>query len=470
MVDSLFLLLPLIFLSGMTLALLMMGAFGSDYASVRNMGLFSLLVVGATYLVARAPSGSEYGFDGLFIRDGLSDYAAILILVGLGFALLLSDSWLRLESLVRYEYTVLVLFSGIGMLLLVSASNLMTLYLAMELQSLPLYVLAAWRTRDLLSNEAGLKYFVLGSLSSGIMLFGMSLVYGFTGTLAFSELSFEVGGAVVGMTLVMIGLGFKLSASPFHMWTPDVYEGSPTPVTALFAMVPKVAALVVLARLYVLDSSSVASLQSVLWFLAFLSMVWGAFAALGQTRIKRLLAYSAIGNIGYALMGLASGTALGLESALVYITIYLVTMAGVFAIILSMRRDGRALESLDDLRGFSEHHPVVALLLAVLMFSAAGIPPFAGFFAKVYVFRAALDSGLVLLAVSGAITAVVAAFYYLRIIRLMYFDKGSSAHDRPLSPALSFVMFLSAALVAGFLLSPSGLVSMARLAALSVFS
>lgn len=469
MIDSLYLLLPLIFMSGMTLALLLMGSFGSDYGGIRNMALFSLLVVGATYMVARPPTGAEFGFGGLFMRDGLSDFSAILILVGLAFALLLSDSWLRRETLLRREFPVLVLFSGIGMLLMVSSSNLMTLYLAMELQSLPLYVLAAWRTRDLLSNEAGLKYFVLGSLASGIMLFGMSLVYGFSGTLAFTDLTLDNAGTVAGMTLVMIGLGFKLSASPFHMWTPDVYEGAPTPVTALFSMVPKVAALVALARLYVLDAASVEMLQSVLWFLAFLSMVWGAFAALGQSQIKRLLAYSAIGNIGYALMGLASGTALGLESALVYITIYLVTMAGVFAIVLSMRRDGQPLEALDDLRGFSEHHPVVALLLAVLMFSAAGIPPFAGFFAKVYVFRAALDAGLIFLAVFGAITAVVAAFYYLRIVRLMYFDEGSGAHDRPLSPTLSFVMFLAAALVTGFLLSPSGLVTVARLAALSVF-
>ena len=483
MADSLFLLLPVLFMSGLAMALLLVGAFGGSYREVRGMTLFGLLLVAVTYLIARPVGGAEAGFGGLFLRDPLSDYAAILLLAGLGLAVLLADPWLRAESAVRIEFPVLLLFAGTGMLLLVSASNFMTLYIALEMQSLALYVLAAYRTDNLLSSEAGLKYFILGSLASGILLFGASLVYGFTGTLDFATLA-EVlrggadgaggapaAGAIVGLTLVVIGLGFKLSASPFHMWTPDVYEGAPTPVTALFAMVPKIAAVVPLARLVLGDGTPAAELglQSVLWFLAVLSMIWGALAALGQSRIKRLLAYSAIGNIGYALMGLAAGTALGLEAVLVYLTVYLVSMAGVFAVVLSMRQDGQALETLDDLKGFSAHHPVVALVLAVLMFSVAGIPPFAGFFAKLYVFRAALDAGMVGLAVIGALTAVVAAFYYLRIVRLMYFDAGGTAHDRPLAPSLALVMFVSAVLVTAFLLAPSGLVVFARAAALSLF-
>ena len=343
MADSLFLLLPVLFMSGLAMALLLVGAFGGSYREVRGMTLFGLLLVAVTYLIARPVGGAEAGFGGLFLRDPLSDYAAILLLAGLGLAVLLADPWLRAESAVRIEFPVLLLFAGTGMLLLVSASNLMTLYIALEMQSLALYVLAAYRTDDLLSSEAGLKYFILGSLASGILLFGASLVYGFTGTLDFATLA-EVlrggadgaggapaAGAIVGLTLVVIGLGFKLSASPFHMWTPDVYEGAPTPVTALFAMVPKIAAVVPLARLVLGDGTPAAELglQSVLWFLAVLSMIWGALAALGQSRIKRLLAYSAIGNIGYALMGLAAGTALGLEAVLVYLTVYLVSMAGV---------------------------------------------------------------------------------------------------------------------------------------------
>lgn len=482
MTEFLFLLAPFIVMTVATLFILTAGAFGSNFRTVQLLSIGTLVLTGFAFAFL-SPETSTLGFNGLLIRDSLSLFAAFVILAGLLFSLLLAAPWLREEGLERYEFQVLLLLSGVGMLLLVSAANLMLLYVALELQSLALYVLAAFRTRDIASGEAGLKYFLLGSLASGILLFGISLTYGFSGTLGFAPLAQLLAdskasgtpislGLIVGLTLVVIGLAFKLSAAPFHMWTPDVYEGAPTPVSAALAMAPKVAVFIPLARLMLAEDAVALSLglNQVLWILAALSMLWGSFAALPQTQIKRLLAYSAIGNAGYALMGVVAGTRFGLEALLVYMVIYLVSIAGVFACVISMRRDGQALESLDDLKGFAQHHPIVAMILAALMFSVAGVPPLAGFFGKLYVFRAALESGYIVLALIGALTSIVAAFYYLRLIRLMYFEEAEAlANDRPIAPGVNFVMFLSSSLIVGFLLAPGSLVAAARLASLALF-
>ena len=480
---GLYLLQPTLFLAGAAMLLLVVGAFSNGRRDLRLPALLSLLVAFLLQVLSAEFTVPVLGFDGLIVRDGLSDYGAGLLLLGLFVSLLLADPWFRREGILRFEWYPLVLLSGVGMLLLVSAHNFMTLYIGLELQSLALYVLATFHIRDLSSGESGVKYFILGSLASGILLFGISLVYGFSGTLDFTVLAeslrsanatdgyTQTSGLIVGLTLVVIGLGFKLSAVPFHMWTPDVYEGAPTPVTALFAIVPKVAAVIILARLMLGEGAIVASLgvDKVLWALSFLSMIWGALAALGQTRIKRLLAYSAIGNAGYALMGVVAGTEDGLAALLVYMTIYLVTTAGVFAIVLSLRSDGQAVERLDDLKGFAQHHPMVAVLLGIFLFSLAGIPPLAGFFGKFYVFRAALESGEVILAITGALTSVVAAFYYLRLIRLMCFDSGSVPQERPLPAEYAAVMAVSGVLVLLFLLVPAAPVAFAQSAAASLF-
>ena len=476
---GLYLLQPTLFIAGAAMLLLVVGAFSNGKRDLRLPALMTLLVAFLLQILSAEFSTPVTGFGGLIIRDGLSDYGAALLLVGLFVSLLLADPWFRREGILRFEWYPLVLLSGVGMLLLVSAHNFMTLYIGLELQSLALYVLATFHIRDLSSAESGVKYFILGSLASGILLFGISLVYGFSGTLDFSVLAHAiegqeqsaVSGLIVGLTLVVIGLGFKLSAVPFHMWTPDVYEGAPTPVTALFAIVPKVAAVIILARLMLGEGAIISALgvDRVLWALSFLSMLWGALAALGQTHIKRLLAYSAIGNAGYALMGIVAGTEDGLAAMLVYMTIYLVTTAGVFAVVLSLRSDGQAIERLEDLKGFAQHHPLVAVLLGIFLFSLAGIPPLAGFFGKFYVFRAALESGEVILAITGALTSVVAAFYYLRLIRLMCFDSGSVPQERPIPAEYAGIMAVSGVLVLLFLLAPSAPVAFAQSAATSLF-
>ena len=476
---GLYLLQPTLFIAGAAMLLLVVGAFSNGKRDLRLPALMTLLVAFLLQILSAEFSTPVTGFGGLIIRDGLSDYGAALLLVGLFVSLLLADPWFRREGILRFEWYPLVLLSGVGMLLLVSAHNFMTLYIGLELQSLALYVLATFHIRDLSSAESGVKYFILGSLASGILLFGISLVYGFSGTLDLSVLAHAiegqeqsaVSGLIVGLTLVVIGLGFKLSAVPFHMWTPDVYEGAPTPVTALFAIVPKVAAVIILARLMLGEGAIISALgvDRVLWALSFLSMLWGALAALGQTHIKRLLAYSAIGNAGYALMGIVAGTEDGLAAMLVYMTIYLVTTAGVFAVVLSLRSDGQAIERLEDLKGFAQHHPLVAVLLGIFLFSLAGIPPLAGFFGKFYVFRAALESGEVILAITGALTSVVAAFYYLRLIRLMCFDSGSVPQERPIPAEYAGIMAVSGVLVLLFLLAPSAPVAFAQSAAASLF-
>ncbi len=376
----------------------------------------------------------------------------LLILGGSAASILLSFEYLKLKRMQRFEFPVLVLLAAVGMMMMVSASDLIALYLGLELQSLSLYVLAAIRRDDTRSSEAGLKYFVLGALSSGMLLYGASLLYGTTGATGFTEIAAAVAregagnlGLTVGLVFLLVGLAFKVSAVPFHMWTPDVYEGAPTPVTAFFAAAPKLAAMALLTRVVAGAFGGAADQwRQIIIFLSIASMLLGAFAAIGQTNIKRLMAYSSIGHVGYALVGLAAGGEQGLEGLLVYLAIYLVMTLGTFACILAMRRGDGMVEDISSLSGLAETNLPLAFVLAMLLFSLAGVPPLAGFFAKFYVFAAAVKAGLYPLAVIGVLASVVAAFYYLRIVKVMFFDAPAPAFHA-VEPYTRFVMVLAGA-------------------------
>ncbi|MEQ9349034.1 MAG: NADH-quinone oxidoreductase subunit NuoN, partial [Alphaproteobacteria bacterium] len=439
------------------------------------------MVVGAFVLAGIAVlglSGEGYHFRGLFRTDDFARFAKILILLGAGTVVLMGMDYAEDHGMARFELPILLLFSVLGMMIMVSANDLMTVYMGAELQALPLYVAAAIRRDTVRSTEAGLKYFVLGALSSGIMLYGMSLVYGFAGSTVFQSIGLgiiRVGelpiGALVGIVFVTAGLAFKVSAVPFHMWTPDVYEGAPTPLTAFFAVAPKMAAMALFLRVMIEPFGPAAvDWQQIIIAISALSMVLAAFAALAQSNIKRLMAYSSIGHMGYALIGLAAGTEQGVQGVLVYLSIYLVMNLGVFACILSMRQGGRMVESLSDLSGLSRTHPLMAAGLAVLMFAMAGIPPLAGFFSKLYVFLAAVDAGLYTLAVIGVLSSVVAAFYYLRIVKLRYFDEPVEALDRPVPSVLSGIIMVSALATAAFVFYPAPVVAAAGRAAATLIA
>lgn len=417
-------------------------------------------------------------FGGQFVMDGFAGVMKLVTLCGLIAALALSVPYWEREQAARFEYPVLVLFAGLGMMLMISANNLLSLYVGLELQSLSLYVLAAFRRESAFSAEAGLKYFVLGALSSGMLLFGASLIYGFAGGTGFEQIAAAVakGGAglspglAIGLVFVIAGLAFKISAAPFHMWTPDVYQGAPTAVTALFAIVPKVAAMALLIRLL---SGPFAGLESdwmpVLYFLSVASMVVGAFAAVAQRDIKRLMAYSSIGNMGYALVGLIAGGAAGVGSVMVYLVIYMAMTAGAFAVILRMRRGGLAVSEISDLSGLSRTAPALAWAMAILMFSMSGIPPMAGFFGKFMIFKAAIDAGYYGLAVIGVLTSVVAAFYYLRIIKVMFFDDAAEPFDSDPAFLRRAVLVVSIVFILGFIFAPGVFVNALGGAASTLF-
>jgi NADH-quinone oxidoreductase subunit N len=373
---------------------------------------------------------------------------------------------------------VLVLLSTTGMMVMISANDLIILYVGLELQNLALYVVAAFNRDSTRSSEAGLKYFVLGALSSGMLLYGASLIYGFTGTTSFSEIATLVSGGaspsagvLIGLVFVVVGLAFKVSAVPFHMWTPDVYEGAPTPVTAFFAVAPKIAAFALFIRFMIEPFGPLLSeWRQVIVFLSIASMVLGAVAAIAQESIKRLMAYSSIGHVGYALIGLATGTAAGIRGVLVYLAIYLFMTVGTWAVILCMRRNGRMLEGISDLAGLSRSQPGLALALAIFMFALSGVPPTAGFFGKLYVFLAAIDAKLAGLAVIGVVTSVVSAFYYLRVVKVMYFDEPVGAFDRPLTAELKGVLFVTAVVTLFFFILPGPIVGGAETAAAALFA
>ncbi|GAB0115006.1 NADH-quinone oxidoreductase subunit NuoN [Acidisoma sp. C75] len=462
---------PEIALSVFAMAILLAGAFTRATAAFQ---LASMLSLGALLLtvgfVVISPVG--HGYEGLFIADAFSRFCQILILAAAGLAIVLSlDFNMREEGMARFEFPVLILFATIGMMIMVGATNLMTLYLGLEMQSLALYVLAAFARDQLRSAEAGLKYFVLGSLASGLLLYGLSLTYGFSGTTDFVHIELALGsgapstGLVIGMVFVLVGLVFKIAAVPFHMWSPDVYEGAPTSVTALLGSAPKVAALALLIR--VMGGPFGHLMQDwrlLIEIIAIASLILGALAPLVQTNLKRLMAYSAIGHVGYALMGLAAGTAGGASATLIYLATYVFMTLGAFGVILAMRKDGRPVEKISDLAGLGQHDGALALAMTVFMLSMAGVPPFSGFFGKLYVFLAATGSGLWTLAVIGVITSVIGAFYYLRIVKIMYFDSAALAFDRR-APSLSFGVAAAGIITVFFILVLGPMTAAAQAAA-----
>ncbi len=456
--------LPELIIAIGAMVLLMVGAFSRDgEAAGRLVGWLAIAVlIGAAIAVANPglQPDTAIAFDGAFVSDGLTRFLKILILVAAALTLLMTFDDFARAKILLFEYPVLVLLATLGMLMMVSANDLIALYLGLELQSLALYVIAAFKRDDVRSSEAGLKYFVLGALSSGMLLYGASLLYGVTGSTGYEAIALAAKadgmgtnvGLIFGLVFVLVGLAFKISAVPFHMWTPDVYEGAPTPVTAFFAGAPKVAAMALLLRFTQEALPTIApQWQQIIIFLAIASMVLGAFAAIGQTNIKRLMAYSSIGHVGFALVGLASNNAEGTTGVLIYLSIYVAMTVGTFACILSMRRNGQPVEDINQLAGLAKTDLRLAAIMALLMFSLAGIPPLAGFWAKWYAFLPAIKAGLFPLAIIGVIASVIGAFYYLRIIKIMFFDEAAAPFEPVEAKALA-VMSLSAIFVAAFVL------------------
>ncbi len=464
--------LPEIVLIVGAMALLLIGVFrraasgGLDAAAI-------LLLVATGVMVVLLPSGKLVTFGGSFVVDEFARFLKLLALTGSAAAILMSFNYLAHTSQRRFEYSILIVLSTAGMMMLISAADLIALYLGLELMSLALYVVAAIDRQSVISAEAGLKYFVLGALSSGMLLYGASLVYGFSGTVSFAGIAAAARepslGLIFGLVFLFAGFCFKVSAVPFHMWTPDVYEGAPTPITAFFAAAPKMAGMAMFVRTTIVAFPGVLTQwQQIVVFVAIASMALGAFAAIGQRNIKRLMAYSSIGHMGFALVGLAAGTAEGVQGVLIYMAIYLAMTLGTFACILSMRRDGQMVENIADLAGLARTKPAMAFFLGLLLFSLAGIPPLAGFFAKFYVFLAAIKAGLFTLAVVGVVTSVVGAYYYLAIVKIMYFDepaRGFEAMPRELGAVLAVTGLFNLL----FFVYPAPLVEAANAAARSLF-
>jgi len=465
--------LPEIVLAVGAMALLMLGAFRGERSAGAINWLAILLLVAAGAALVWLPGEKLSTFGGSFIVDSFARFLKLLALTGSATAILMSTTYLKVERQERFEYAILIVLSATGMLMLISAADLIALYLGLELMSLSLYVVAAINRDSVKSSEAGLKYFVLGALSSGMLLYGASLIYGFTGTVSFAGIAKAAGeggiGLVFGLVFLFAGFCFKVSAVPFHMWTPDVYEGAPTPITAFFAAAPKVAGIAIFVRTTIVAFPEITlQWRQIVVFVAIASMALGAFAAIGQRNIKRLMAYSSIGHMGFALVGLAAGTAEGVQGVLVYMAIYVAMTLGTFACILAMRRDGAMVEEITDLAGLARTNPALAFFLAMLLFSLAGIPPLAGFFAKFYVFLAAIKAGLFALAVLGVLASVVGAYYYLAIIKLMYFDEPAKGFA-PMPAELKAVLGVTGLFNLLFFVYPGPLVEAATAAAKSLF-
>jgi NADH-quinone oxidoreductase subunit N len=466
--------LPEVILAVGALALLMTGAFGGDRATHVVTGLsVALIVIAAVSLILMPTEGET--FNGAFILDGFARFMKVVTLIGSGVAIAMSVGYARAQKFERFEYPVLILIATLGMMMMISANDLIALYLGLELQSLALYVVAAINRDSVRSTEAGLKYFVLGALSSGMLLYGASLIYGFTGQTTFAGIAAALQGSgsslglIFGLVFLIAGIAFKISAVPFHMWTPDVYEGAPTPVTAFFAAAPKVAAMAMFIRVVIGPFEPVTpDWQQILSFISIASMLLGAFAAIGQHNIKRLMAYSSIGHMGFALVGLAAGNEAGVQGVIIYILIYMAMTLGAFACILAMRRRDGMVEEISDLAGLSKTNPIMAFMLAMILFSLAGIPPLAGFFAKFYVFLAAIQAGLYVLAVIGVLASVVGAYYYLSIIRVMYFDEPRGAFE-PMPTELRLVLGVSGAFILLFVFIAGQVGEAAAMAAKSFF-
>ena len=456
--------IPEIFISLSVMFLLILGVFKKNsFELIHNLSIIVLLITGVIVFNETLDIEKILLFNGSVVIDYLSSFMKIITLLAAFIVLAISKNYLDNFKISKIEYPILILSSVLGMMVMISSNDLIVFYMGLELQSLALYVLATFNRNNLKSSEAGLKYFVLSALSSGLLLYGCSLIYGFSGSTNFeiiaSQLDSNEYALTFGIVFILVGLAFKISAVPFHMWAPDVYEGSPTTVTLFFTMVPKIAALTVFIRfLYVPFLELIDQWQMILVFLSIASMLFGAIAAIGQKNIKRLIAYSSIGHIGYVLAGVASASNDGIQSSVTYLTIYIVMNLGLFSCLLMLRRNDNYYESIDDLSGLSKNHPILSFSLLVILFSLAGIPPLAGFFAKFYIFKAVIEQSMYFLAIVGLLSTVIAAFYYLRIIKIIYFDPEKEKYDQDHSPWLKFSLILSTLLILFYFISPSQLV------------
>ena len=462
--ENLVLVLPEIFISFSIMFLLILGVFKKNSSKfIQNISLLVLLITAVIIFNETLGIEEIILFNGSVIIDYLSSFMKIVTLLATFLTLVISSNYLKSLKIFKIEYPILILSSVLGMMIMISSNDLIVFYMGLELQSLALYVLATFNRDEIKSSEAGLKYFVLSALSSGLLLYGCSLIYGFTGSTNFnviaSQLNSDQYALTFGIVFILVGLAFKISAVPFHMWAPDVYEGSPTSVTLFFTMVPKIAALTVFIRfLYVPFLNLIDQWQMILVFLSIASMVFGAVAAIGQKNLKRLVAYSSISHVGYALAGLATGSNDGIQSSVIYITIYIIMNLGLFSCLLMMKRNNVYYEQIDDLSGLSKNHPLLSLSLLIILFSLAGIPPLAGFFAKFYVFKSVLEQSMFFLAIVGLLSTVVAAFYYLRLIKIMYFDKEKEKYDEDHSLWLRFSLGASTLLILIYFIFPSQLI------------
>ena len=457
--ENLNLILPEIFLSLSIFVTLLIGVFfKNSYNLVTNITY--LIVISLLLIIFNSFNESGNLFSNSFVSNSFTNFFKILILLGTLFVMLITQDFIKKMKINYFEYPLLLLFSVLGMFFMISSNDLMSFYLGLELQSLALYILASIDRDNLKSNEAGIKYFVLSALSSGLLLYGSSLLYGFTGSTNFDEINLnmelENTGAIFAMVFILVGLAFKVSAVPFHMWTPDVYQGSPSSVTSFFAVVPKVAGIAILIRFVQIPFEQlIDQWKNILVFMALASMILGAVAAIGQTNIKRLIAYSSIGHVGYALAGISTGTVTGYSSSITYISIYVIMNLGVFGCIFLMKKDGKYCEDIKDLAGISKQNPLLAVSFLIIMFSLAGIPPLAGFFAKFYVFISVIESGMYTLAIVGLLSTVISAFYYLRIIKIIYFDEITNPFDKIKNLGITSTVFLSCSMLVLFFLYPS---------------
>ena len=462
--ENLELVLPEIFISLSVMFLLILGVFKKNsFKLIQNISLIVLLVTAVITFNETLGIDETILFNGSVVIDYLSSLMKIVTLLSAFLVLVISSNYLRSLKIFKIEYSILILSSVLGMMIMISSNDLIVFYMGLELQSLALYVLATFNRDEIKSSEAGLKYFVLSALSSGLLLYGCSLIYGFTGSTNFNVIANQLNSneyaLTFGIVFILVGLAFKISAVPFHMWAPDVYEGSPTSVTLFFTMVPKIAALTVFIRfLYVPFLNLIDQWQMILIFLSIASMVFGAVAAIGQTNLKRLVAYSSISHVGYALAGLATGSNEGIQSSVIYITIYVIMNLGLFSCLLMMKRNNVYFEQIDDLSGLSKNHPLLSLSLLIILFSLAGIPPLAGFFAKFYIFKSVLEQSMFFLAIIGLLSTVVAAFYYLRVIKIMYFDKEKEKYDTDHGLWLKFSLGASTLLILIYFIFPSQLI------------
>ena len=462
--ENLELVFPEIFLSLSIMFLLIFGVFKKDSSIlVHNISLFTLLITAVITFNETLGINKATLFNDSIIIDYLSSFMKIITLLAAFLVLTISSNYLKVLKISKIEYPILILSAVLGMMVMIDANDLIVFYMGLELQSLALYVLATFNRDNIKSSEAGLKYFVLSALSSGLLLYGCSLIYGFTGSTNFDLIANQLNSneyvLTFGIVFILVGLAFKISAVPFHMWAPDVYEGSPTSVTLFFTMVPKIAALTVFIRfLYVPFFNLIDQWQMILIFLSIASMVFGAVAAIGQKNLKRLVAYSSIGHIGYVLAGLATGSNEGIQNSVIYITIYVIMNLGLFSCILMIKRNNEYYEQIDDLSGLSKNHPLLSLSLLIILFSLAGIPPLAGFFAKFYIFKSVLEQSMYFLAIVGLLSTVIAAFYYLRIIKIIYFDKEKEKYDTDHSLWLKFSLSFSTILILLYFIFPSQLI------------